>query len=139
MGSKIRLERNPMETKKRRPPVRIADRLLPHLRRWRQNSNHLYIITWDGPRIGRLRRSFSSEVELAGLDAAVTPHVLRHTCTTWLMQKTGDAWATGGFVGMSPGLVERVCGRHSPDYQSKSAGAFSTRSDTGIDTGRRKG
>jgi hypothetical protein len=47
-----------------------------------------------------------------------------------LLQKTGDAGETGGFVGMSPELVERVYRHHSLDFQAKSAGAFSRRSDT---------
>jgi integrase len=35
----------------------------------------------------------------AGAD--VTPHILRHTCTTWLMQKGVNLWDAAGFLGMT--------------------------------------
>ena len=85
---KVIYRRNPgeAETKKQKTPVPIADPLLAHLRRWKRHSNALYVVTWDGARMAEIRRAFESAVRLAGLDDLVTPHTLRHTCATWLMQ-----------------------------------------------------
>ena len=37
---------------------------------------------------------------LAGLTGYVTPHTLRHTAATWLMQRGGPVWEAAGFPGM---------------------------------------
>ena len=37
----------------------------------------------------------------AGLGPDVTPHVLRYTAATWLMQSGTNSWEAAGFLGMS--------------------------------------
>jgi integrase len=37
-----------------------------------------------------------------GLPIEITPHILRHTAATWLMQAGTDLWEAAGFLGMSP-------------------------------------
>ena len=46
----------------------------------------------------------------------VTPHTLRHTAATWLMQKSADLWATAGYLGMSVEQLERTYGHHHGDH-----------------------
>jgi integrase len=47
----------------------------------------------------------------AGAD--VTPHILRHTCTTWLMQKGVNLWDAAGFLGMTVQQLEQGYGQRS--------------------------
>jgi integrase len=81
--------RKPMsvtESVKRRPPVPIPPRLVPHLRRWRKLTAR-YAIEYAGrPIQSKERRAWRTARELAGLGSEVTPHVLRHTCATMLLQ-----------------------------------------------------
>ncbi len=115
---------NEVQTKKRKPPIPIPDGLLRHMRRWKRvDGSRLYIVSWDGQRIAKLRRSFASAVRLAGLDDAVTPHILRHTCATWLVQRGVSLWEVAGFLGMTVEMIQRVYGHHAPDHLSRAARA----------------
>jgi len=62
--------------------------------------------------------------DLSDRDGRVTPHVLRHTAATWLMQNGVDLWTAAGFVGMSPETLQRVYGHHHPDHLRAAAEAI---------------
>lgn len=120
----LMLRRAPGETesKKRRPPVRLGMRILSHLRRWRRLDPHsIYVCHYDGRRIVKLRRSWNGAIERAKLSADVTPHTLRHSRATWLMQRGIDPWEAAGHLGMSVETLQRVYGKHSPDFQKRAA------------------
>lgn len=103
------------ETNKRRPPAAIPENIFPHLERWKR-------ITKEGPveYAGRLlqkeRRGFTRARDLAGLGAEVTPHVLKHTCITWMLQRDVPIWQVAGFTGTSEQMIRRVYGHQSPDH-----------------------
>jgi len=68
------------ETKKRQPPVRLPDRLLTHLRRWKRlGISKQAVIEWNGKPVRSVRKAFAAAVQAAGLDGKITPHILRHT------------------------------------------------------------
>ncbi|HEX4041815.1 MAG TPA: tyrosine-type recombinase/integrase, partial [Xanthobacteraceae bacterium] len=69
-------------------------------------------------------KSFAAAVRDAGLGVDVTPHILRHTCATWLMQKGVDLWDAAGFLGMTVQQLEATYGHHHPDYQRDAAEAL---------------
>jgi integrase len=84
---------------KRRPPVPITPRLLAHLRRWRRSTT-THVIEYAGrPISSKERRAWRTARELAGLGADVTPHVLRHTCATMLLQLGVTVYERGWSVG----------------------------------------
>lgn len=115
------------ETKKRRSHIRIPQRLMVHLRNARKRGSDLgHVVNDDGAAIADIKRSFQSACERAGLEG-VTPHTLRHTCATWLMQAGVDKWKAAGFLAMSLDTLERVYGHHHPDHHSEAANAFSRR------------
>ena len=60
--------------------------------------------------------AWHSAVRLAGLTGRVTPHTLRHTAATWLMQHGVPIWEAAGFLGMSPGVLQETSGHHHPDH-----------------------
>jgi integrase len=108
-------------TNKRRGIVRIPSRLLPHLRRARRRGTDLgYVLHINGERILDIRKGFARACERAELKG-VTPHTLRHTCATWLMQVGTDPWQAAGFLSMSIQTLMQVYGHHHPDYQEQAA------------------
>ena len=111
------------ETKnKRTPRVRLGSRILAHLRRWRRldAKECKFVCHYDGQGITNIHRSFGTAVWRAGLKD-VSPHILRHSRATWLMQKRVDPFEAGGHLGMSVETLLRVYGHHHPDYQKTAA------------------
>jgi integrase len=58
----------------------------------------------------------------------VTPHTLRHTAATWLMQAGVPLWEVAGFLSMSVETLQRVYGHHHPDYMRGAAEAIGKKS-----------
>ena len=116
------------KTNKRQPPVKLPGRLLAHLKRWRRLDGSMRsVINWNGSSVQSVKKAFKHARIRAGLDEAVIPHSLRHTAATWLMQAGVEMWDAAGFLGMTPEVLTRVYGHHSPLYQSSAAEAISNR------------
>lgn len=114
------------ETKKQQTPVRLPNRLLAHLRRW-ERLGQRYVVEWRGLPVSSIKKAFARVVADAGLGPDVTPHVLRHTAATWMMQRGVKTWDAAGFLGMTQETLERVYGHHHPDYQRQAADSFDNR------------
>jgi integrase len=100
-----------------------------HLRRWhRLGLSRTAIVEWNGKPVKSVKTGFASAVREAGLDKHVTPHTLRHTAATWLMDEGRKVWTVAGFLGMSTQVLEATYAKHHPDYQVEMAGAFSNQS-----------
>lgn len=113
-------------SKKRQPPARIPDRLLPHLRRWRRADLALGIssvVHFQGEPVKKLRRSWASVAKAAGATKEDGPHIVRHTAATWLMQAGVELFEAAGYLGMSPETLWQTYGHHHPDFQTKAAKA----------------
>jgi hypothetical protein len=54
----------------------------------------------------------------------VTPHTLRHTAATWLMQRGVPIWEAAGFLGMSLEVLQDTYGHHHPHYLQGAAAAI---------------
>ena len=89
-------------TTKRQTPVPLPGRLLAHLRRWsRLGVAKSHFVEWNGKPVASVKTGFASAVRLAGLDVGtgnVTPHTLRHTAATWLMQRGARCGTRRGFL-----------------------------------------
>ena len=121
-GVMLRRAPGSSESKKRTPPVRLGSRIMAHLRRWRRMDGVAKIVChYNGQQVRKLRRSWDTAAARAGLGADVTPHTLRHTRATWLMQAGIDPWEAAGHLGMSLEMLERTYGKHSPDFQKRAA------------------
>lgn len=106
---------------KRRPMVKLPRRLAGHLSRWKAADERkgLATVLHHGEReIGSVRRGFAGCVADAGLSSAITPHWLRHTAATWLMERNVDSWEASGYLGMTAATLEKHYGHHRPDHQS---------------------
>lgn len=101
---------------KRRPTIPIGPKLAGFVRRWRaKDGAGRFVVHWHGAKIESVRRSWGDACEEAGLPG-VTPHVMRHTCATWLMQAGTDMWKAAGFLGMTVEVLQNVYGHHHPGH-----------------------
>lgn len=110
-------------TKKRRVATPITTRLKPVLERaWRERAPKEKFVLGSGG--GNVRGAFESFIEKAGelipgLDG-VTPHVLRHTRITLLLQAGVSVWDVSALVGASPTVIQEVYGHHVSDGRLRS-------------------
>jgi integrase len=122
------------QTKKRQPPVAIETRLLAHMRRWRDRGvSKTAVVEWNGKPVKKVRNSFAAAVAASNLNAKVsarlghvvevTPHILRHTAATWLMQRGVSLWVAAGVLGMTVKQLEETYGHHHPDFQKEATAA----------------
>jgi integrase len=112
-------------TNKRQTPAPLPPRLLAHMRRWvRRGIVTSHFVEWQGAPVKSVKTAFKHAVNLAGLWGKVTPHTLRHTAATWLMQRGVPIWQAAGYLGMSAAMIERTYGHHHPDYMRGAAAAI---------------
>ena len=71
-----------------------------------------------------VKTAFKRAVSLSKLEGKVSPHTLRHTAATWLMQIGVSTWEAAGFLGMSEKTLRDVYGHHHPDYLQGAAKAI---------------
>jgi integrase len=127
-GVFYRLAQGTAPTNKRQPPVPLPPRLLAHLRRWHEKGiADQYFVEFRGKPVKSVKTAFALAVRLAKLPGRVTPHTLRHTAATWLMQVGVSMWEAAGFLGMSEKTLRDVYGHHHSDYLRAAARAIGER------------
>jgi integrase len=107
---------------KRKPPVRLGKAVVRLLRRWKakdkiEGVQIPYVVHFNGKPVKSLKKSWALACEAAELDDA-SPHTMRHSRATWLMQAGIDLWEAAGHLGMSVKVLENTYGKHHPDFQS---------------------
>ncbi|ABE64043.1 phage integrase [Nitrobacter hamburgensis X14] len=119
-GRFYRLPRGAIATNKRQPTVPLPERLLAHMRRWhRIDPDSKHFVEFNGKPVTSVKTGFKRAATLAKLsveDGNVSPHTLRHTAATWLMQRGADPWQASGYLGMSFKMLMDTYGHHHPDY-----------------------
>jgi integrase len=116
------------QSRKRAPPVPLSDRLLAHLRRWRDREIcRDAVVEWHGRGVARVSKGFRALCNEIGMHD-VHPHILRHTAATWLMQQGADMWQAAGLLGMTVQTLQEVYGHHHPGMQREAAQLLSGRS-----------
>lgn len=68
------------------------------------------------PAVQSIKYGLKRALEVAGIDKPVTPHTLRHTAATWMMQNAVPIWEAAGYLGMSEKMLREVYGHHHPDF-----------------------
>lgn len=119
------------KTRKKRAASRIPDVLMAHVRRWARldlsRGPQAAVIRYKGQPMMKLKRNWENVVKAAGLGDDVTPHVLKHTCATWLLDSGMELWDVSGLTSTSMKTLEATYGHHMPEFQAKSAKAFRRR------------
>ena len=114
-------KRESVASNKCRPSVRLSERLRRHLARWQredQGKEYDLVLHHGGRKIESVRRGFAGCVADAGLSPNITPHWLRHTAATWLMEAGVPLWEAGKYLGMTAATLEKHYAHHRPDHQS---------------------
>lgn len=143
-------------TSKGRAHMPIPRRLRFFLKKARERGSDLgFVLHRDGQRIANLKRAFNAAAVDAGLaevrmvskiidgekkrvpmlDKAgdpvlrhsVTPHVLRHTCGTWLAQAAVQLDQIGEWLGHTDTRTTRLYAHHHPDHMSQAMDALDRR------------
>lgn len=116
---------------KRKPPVKLARRLLAHMKRWKRLDGWeddavgiRYIVHYYGKPLIKENKAFRAAIAAAGLPGAVTPHVLRHTRGTWLAQKNVPSHQAAASLGLTVEEYERTYLHNDPDFQQEAADAY---------------
>ena len=131
-GIFYRLAAGATPTKKRQTPVPLSPRLLTHLRRWhRLEPTRSHFVEFNGEAVASVKTAFKRAVQLAKLSGSASPHTLRHTAATWLMQAGADRWQAAGYLGMSVETLEQVYGHHHPDHLASAVAAIGARAKSG--------
>jgi integrase len=84
------------------------------MRRWKRLGQR-FRIEWNGTAVKDVDKAFRRTAHDCKMPD-VTPHTLRHTAATWLMQGGGDIWQSAKFLGMTVEQLERTYGHHHPDH-----------------------
>lgn len=133
------------KTRKRQPPCRIHDRLLPRMRTWREadlKKGIDVVVHEHGAAVARLSKGFKGAAVRACLDRHdidgslrvgnadsaddlgwPTPHILRHTRATLMLRAGVPPHEVAEFLGMSVKMVEQRYGHHHVEYQQRAAAA----------------
>ncbi|TXM65377.1 tyrosine-type recombinase/integrase [Methylobacterium sp. WL12] len=133
------------KTRKRQPPCRIHDKLLPRLRAWREADlarGIEFVVHENGAELQRISRGFAAAARRAGLDrrdidgtmrignlaaeddiGMPTPHVLRHSRVTLMLRAGVPPIEVAEYAGMSLKMVLDVYGHHHAEYQQRAAAA----------------
>lgn len=109
-------------TKKRAPAIPLPSRLLAHLRRWKRLGQK-FAVEHNGLPVKRVSKAFRRAARDAGL-GDVTPHTLRHTAATWMMQAGTDMWEAAGYLGMTVEMLSERYGHHHPAHLTNARTAF---------------
>lgn len=109
----------------------IPDRLYTVLRLAKRRGSDLgYVIHRNGSRIKDIgdsnNGSFGRIAHKAGL-IDVSPHILRHTCGTWMAQRGVSMFNIAGWLGQSVERTTELYAHHHPDYMSEAKQAADRR------------
>jgi integrase len=116
---------------KRKPPVKMARRLVAHAARWKRLDGWeddkvglRYVVHYLGAAVTKENKAFRSAIAAAGLSSDVTPHILRHTRGTWLAQAGVPATEAASSLGLTVEEYERTYLHNDPAFQQRAADAF---------------
>lgn len=113
------------ETKKRQGGAPLPRRYLAYLRIQARNGRRFVVEDHKGRRVGDIKTGWKHALNLAeelarargvALDLSdVTPHTLKHTAISWVLQSGVPIWQAAGYFSTSPETLASVYGHHCPD------------------------
>ncbi len=80
----------------------------------------------NGERIGEIKKRLAASSRRARVEG-VTPHVLRHTAASWLMQSGMNTEKAARFLAMSKKMLEDVYGHLHLDFHKEAADTIGRR------------
>lgn len=110
--------------KRRARHLPINDALAPILAEAASGATSPWVIEHGGHPVASVATAFRAAARRAKVPGA-TPHVLRHTAVTWMVQGGVPMPMVAAYAAMSIQMVERVYGHHSPDWMRQAGEALS--------------
>ncbi len=122
---------NRERTNKGRPIIKIPEKLLKVLKTASKTAvPNGYVIHENQRPFKSVKKAFRVACDEAGIEG-VTPHTLRHTCVSRLIQRGVDSMTAGRYVGHSDSrTTERRYAHHSPDFFDSVTKALDNRPKT---------
>lgn len=99
---------------KRRAIVPMNDEVHTALLKARELALSDHVIEFNGKPLKSVKIAFRRLCMACGIKAS--PHVLRHTAATWLVMEGVPLREVARLLGNSEAMVEKVYGKHAPDY-----------------------
>jgi integrase len=109
--------------KRRARRVPINETLLPYIADAHATHTTHWVVEFRGRQVGSIKTGFKAAVRRAKL-RGITPHVLRHTAVTWMMQRNVSTTKIARYVGMSEEMVDKHYGHHSPEWMKEASDAL---------------
>jgi integrase len=109
---------------KRRGPVPINRALRPYLEEAYEASTSEWVVEHGGNPVASIKTGFRAAAARAKVVGA-TPHVMRHTSVTWMVQDGVPTRMVARYASMSEAMVETRYGHHSPEWLRQAADALS--------------
>jgi integrase len=116
---------------KRKPPVKMARRLLAHMKRWKRLDGWVddrtglrYVCHYGGDKLNKPHKAFRTIRAIAGFEDDTVLHLLRHTRGTWLAQAQVPPNEAAASLGLTVDEYERTYLHNDPDYQKAAADAY---------------
>ena len=97
------------------PTAPLPDTLLPDLKAAYKRRKTDHVIEYNGKLVKSIKTAFKEACQAAGL-TGITPHVLKHTAITWLMQQGLEITVVSGWTGTLETTIREVYGHHHPNY-----------------------
>lgn len=110
-------------TNKRRAVVPINLPAFVELQAARELATIDHVIEWRGKSIRAVKKAFQDACRRAGIEDC-SPHILRHTSATHMVMASVPLAEVARFLGDTEAMVEKVYGKHSPDYLRRAADAL---------------
>ena len=112
---------------KRRTVVPINDELYESLKTARELAQSDYVVEYHNKQVASVKTGFRRPCKDCGIVAS--PHVLRHTAATWLVMDGVPLAEVARLLGDSQMTVEKVYGKHAPDFLRRAVNALKFKSN----------
>jgi integrase len=109
--------------KRRARHLPLNDALLPVLTETREAATSKFVVEYRSGPVVSVKSGFGAACRRAKL-AGVTPHVLRHSAVSWMVQAGVPFQVIGAYAAMSAKMVEVRYGHHSQDYLRQASDAL---------------
>jgi integrase len=94
----------------------------------RKTLSMQYVIEYeDKPITSQLRRAWNGARQMAGLGPEITPHVLKHSSATLMLQGGVSTWDVAGVLSTSEAVIRKTYGHHSVEHLRRAASIWSKR------------
>ncbi len=105
---------------KRRPKMPVGNNwLLMNYLVFGGAKDQPYVISYRGKPVKDIKNGLAKVVGEAGIKKKVTPHTLKHTAITWMVQDGMSLTVISDLTKTSEKILRSVYSHHRPDYQAE--------------------